>query len=485
MLAMPIVHTIKILRNEKSFSINKIANTLNIAWTTAKKYADEEQVPQEKQKVRTGMMYDEGWGEIVSDWLWEDEKLKKKQRRNNKNIFEALQTKGFEGSYRTVCLFIQEWRESKQETEDNEEETEAPIDQNMTRLSHPPGEAQLDFGHMEAVRNGELVDIHTLILSLPFSNGFTAIPLPGENTECLLHGLQEIFKQLDCVPRSIRIDNMRPAVAKARSNGSETVFTDEFLKFANFYGFTPIACNPRSGNEKGNVENKVGYVRYNFMTPAPVIEDLEHLSRILARKSEEDRERLHYRKGTQIKELLDEEKKHCLGLPETTYPVFREEEAKANKYGEITLDKEKVYVPRGANFAKLHVVKYWDSFKVVSPFGEILLEDHRPYMGKTRKIPWKEILTSLIRKPRAVDNSRHMEYLPQTVREYLSIPDFSLRKERLRWVVGLLGDHSMQEIGDRFYELEPACSDDTSSHPYEVDWSKYDSLQSTGKEVGA
>lgn len=319
----------------------------------------------------------------------------------------------------------------------------------MTRLTHPPGEAQLDFGQMEAVRDGELVDIHTLILSLPFSNSFAAIPLPGENTECLLHGLQEIFKQLDCVPRSIRIDNMRPAVATARGNGSETVFTDGFIKFANFYGFTPIACNPRSGNEKGNVENKVGYVRYNFMTPAPVIEDLEQLSRILENKSEEDRERIHYRKEIPISELLDEEKKHCLALPETDYPVFREEEAKANKY------------------------------------GEILLEDHRPYISKTRKIPWKEILTSLIRKPRAVNHSRHMEYLPPNVREYLSIPDFSLRKERLRWLVGLLGDYSMQEIGDRFYELEPMSSDDSGLHPYEVDWSKYDSLQSTGKEVGA
>src|SRR5690606_31438943 len=127
------------------------------------------------QKVRRGMMYDEGWGEIVSDWLWEDEKLKKKQRRNNTIIFEALQKKGFKGSYRTVCLFIQEWRESQPETEENEEEAEAPVDQNMTRLTHPPGEAQLDFGQMEAVRDGELVDIHTLILSLPFSNSFAAI----------------------------------------------------------------------------------------------------------------------------------------------------------------------------------------------------------------------------------------------------------------------------------------------------------------------
>ncbi|TCP17233.1 hypothetical protein EV207_1801, partial [Scopulibacillus darangshiensis] len=31
----------------------------------------------------------------------------------------------------------------------------------------------------------------------------------------------------------------------------ETVFTNEFLKFANFYRFEPQACNAYSGNEKG------------------------------------------------------------------------------------------------------------------------------------------------------------------------------------------------------------------------------------------
>ncbi len=32
-------------------------------------------------------MYKEKWGKIVADWLWEDQKLKKKQRRTNKKIF--------------------------------------------------------------------------------------------------------------------------------------------------------------------------------------------------------------------------------------------------------------------------------------------------------------------------------------------------------------------------------------------------------------
>lgn len=91
------------------------------------------------------------------------------------------------------------------------------------------------------------------------------------------YGMKKMFKQLGGVPRKIRIDNMKTAVIKPRNRGKETEFTNEFLQFANFYGFEPQACNPYSGNEKGNVENKVGYIRYNFINPAPVIKDLDHL----------------------------------------------------------------------------------------------------------------------------------------------------------------------------------------------------------------
>src|SRR5699024_10421876 len=100
------------------------------------------------------MMYEEKWGEIVSDWLWEDQKLKRKKRRTNQGIFTGLQALGFKGSYRTVSYFIKEWRESR---EDIEDET---TDKNYERLIHPPAEAQLDFGLMEAVQDGKYRDIH-------------------------------------------------------------------------------------------------------------------------------------------------------------------------------------------------------------------------------------------------------------------------------------------------------------------------------------
>ena len=148
---MPEINYIKHLRNEKSFSINQIKNTLNINWRTAKKYEDEDQLPEEKSIKKRGMMYQEKWGEIVSYWLWEDQQLKRKGRRNNKIIFESLVELGFPGSYRTVCNYIADWHDGKI-SDDNHDKT-------YERLIHPPAEAQLDFGLMSAVQDGKYIDL--------------------------------------------------------------------------------------------------------------------------------------------------------------------------------------------------------------------------------------------------------------------------------------------------------------------------------------
>jgi predicted transcriptional regulator len=128
MLAMSDINCIKHLRNKKGLSITKIKETLGINWRTAKKYTDEDQLPTSKIKPSKGMMYTEKWGEIVSDWLFEDRKLKKKLRRTKKEIFKELQELGFEGSYRTVCYFINDWENSH-----NDE-----LDKGHERLEHPP-----------------------------------------------------------------------------------------------------------------------------------------------------------------------------------------------------------------------------------------------------------------------------------------------------------------------------------------------------------
>ena len=475
MLAMPEINHIKKLRNEKSLSINAIVKRTGFSWETVKKYADEDQLPSEVIPKKRGMMYEEKWGEIVSDWLLEDYALKKKLRRNNKIIFQQLKELGFPGSYRTVCNFIAEWREKLMEDGETFKEE-------YDRLTHPPAEAQIDFGVTEAIQDGKVKDIHCLIMSMPYSNGGFTVPLPGENQQCFLEGLKLLFSQLGRVPRKLRIDNLPAAVVRARGKHGETVFTEGFLKFASHYGFEPQACNSRKGNEKGHVENKVGYVRYNFFTPSPVIRDLDHLEEMLIQKSKEDHERKHYKKGEPIKDLIEEEKKYCLALPENDYPVFSKQTVSANKYGEVLIDSEPIHIPTSYHYSQLYVITYWDSYKVISPNGEVLGEGPRPYMNKTRELPWASILRMWKRKPRSVSHSRYFNYLPGRITSYLSIESPELQKERIEWLMGLIVTYSMNEIDERFYELLPTKdypSSEFGSHPYEVNWNMYDSLRPT------
>jgi len=473
MLAMPEINHIKKLRNEKSLSINEISKRTGFCWSTVKKYADNDQLPEEKVPVKRGMMYEEKWGEIVIDWLMEDFALKKKLRRKNTTIFEQLQELGFPGSYRTVCNFIKEWKDKMlDEAEEIKEEYE--------RLTHPPAEAQVDFGMTEAVEDGKLKDIHCLVMSFPYSNGGFVVPLPAENQECFLEGLKVLFKQAGFVPRKIRLDNLSAAVVKARSRGKETIFTDAFQRFASYYGFEPLACNPRKGNEKGHVENKVGYIRYNFFTPSPVIQDLAHLRKLLFEKCQKDHQRNHYKKHVTIANLFKEESKYGLALPEEDYPVFKQSTVTANKYGEIRIDGTLVHVPQSYHYSKLHLIQYWDHYKVLSPNGEILCKDPRPYMNQTREIPWHPILQNWRRKPRSIVYSRYFSYLPGRIAHYLNIDSMQLRKERVEWLLNVIVNHDMQEIDDRFYELLPEekqFDKGSTNHPYDVNWNIYDSLQ--------
>lgn len=456
------IHCIKNLRNNKGLSISKIQKTLGINWRTAKKYGDGEQLPQSKIKQKRGMMTEGNWGEMVSDWLFEDSKLKKKSRRTKKAIFEELQSHGFQGSYRTVCYFVSDWENSHNDHQDKGHD----------RLEHPPSEAQVDFGIMEAVKDGEFVDIHALVMSYPCSNAAFVVPLPSENQECFLQGLKLLFHQAKGVPRKIRIDNLTPAVKKVRSKFEEAKLTDAFIQFQNHYGFEVQVCNPRSGHEKGNVENKVGYVRYNFFPTSPVINSYEELTETLRVKLEKDRQRLHYEKEVMIEDLWHEEKKHLLALPVEDYPIFKEIEAKVNKFNEAKLDNVLIHIPKASNYSSIYFILSWDKFKAISPDGEILLEDFRPYMNKKRAIPWLSVFKDWIRKPRVVPYSRYQKYLPGRINDYLMVDDLIVRKARLTELVSLLVTHDMKRINEEFYDLISGQNE----NPFGIDWSLYDSL---------
>lgn len=88
-------------------------------------------------------------------------------------------------------------------------------------------------------------------------------PVSSENQECFLEGMKTLFLKAGGVPIRIWFDNLSAVVAGIEKNG-ERKLRELFTRFQCHYRFEAIFCNPNSGNEKGNVENKCGYSRRNW-----------------------------------------------------------------------------------------------------------------------------------------------------------------------------------------------------------------------------
>lgn len=86
----------------------------------------------------------------------------------------------------------------------------------------------------------------------------------SQTREHFLAGHQNACQFFGGVPKKVMVDNLKSAVLQ-RMIGQLPVFNPRFLDFANHYGFTIIPCNVGKGNEKGRVENGVGYVKKNFL----------------------------------------------------------------------------------------------------------------------------------------------------------------------------------------------------------------------------
>ena len=60
--------------------------------------------------------------------------------------------------------------------------------------------------------------------------------------------------------------------------GGERELTDGFTRFMLHYHFRAEFCNPAAGNEKGSVENRVGYSRHNAFVPVPTVTSFEEFN---------------------------------------------------------------------------------------------------------------------------------------------------------------------------------------------------------------
>jgi len=192
----------------------------------------------------------------VIDRILEDDKARpRKQRHTAKRILERLRDEhAFTGGYTIVKDYVRERRLRTQEM--------------FVPLVHPPGHAQADFGEALVEIGGVERKAHFLAFDLPHSDACFVKAFPAETTEAFCDGHNAAFDFFGGVPQSVLYDNTKLAVARILGSGRRQR-TRVFSELQSHYLFADRFGRPGKGNDKGKVENLVGYVRRNFFVPVP------------------------------------------------------------------------------------------------------------------------------------------------------------------------------------------------------------------------
>ena len=279
---------IKDLFENEEASLREISRITGHSFGTVRKYAYQENWSEDNLPDIEPQSYPvlRDYIPIIDKWLEEDRKAPRKQRHTVIRIYHRLRDEqGFTGCYSTVKKYVRK-KKFVMKT----------LSAGYLPLDHPKGWGQVDFGLAEAewAATGERFPFYALTISFPGSNHGVTQAFPSQNQECLLEGMKRIFERIGGVPPRLRFDNMTTAVAQVLKDG-ERVLTDGFTRFMLHYRFQADFCNPASGNEKGNVENKVGYNRRNAFVPVPVIASFDEFNERLWEWCEKDADRLHYK----------------------------------------------------------------------------------------------------------------------------------------------------------------------------------------------
>lgn len=423
-IPMPIVQDIRRL-DRQGMSRAQIARRLHVDRGTVAKYADMEDCsPKPKADRRYGSKIDP-YAHLVDEWLEADRLLPRKQRHTIRRVHDRLLAEtDYDGEYSTTMRYVHRWREANRGMPDRE---------GYVRLEWAAGSMQVDFGMARARIAGEMADVHCLVASLPYSNMRLCVALPGENAECLCHGLMLVFEHIGGVPPVIVMDN---ATGAGRRNAKgEVTLTGVFSAFVAHYRLEVRFCNPYSGNEKGSVENAVGFLRRNLMVPPMRAESYGQLSRFMLERCDGLAASSYCPRlpGVPVAEVFDEERAALMPLPSTAFDPVRWESRTADKYGLVDIDSNRYLAGPDSARSKVLAAIRWDTVTLASPAtGELLAEYPRQY-GRSRNVEDPAlVLPRLAVKPRAWRESSIRPDVPDDIRAWLDSMDEKTLRESLK-----------------------------------------------------
>lgn len=247
-------------------------------------------------------------------------------------LLQRLREQGFEGGYSTVKAYVRTVRPKRQPA--------------FLKLAFAPGEcAQVDWGSCGSVRVGQTSRrLSFFVMVLCYSRLMYVEFTVSQTMEHFLACHQHAFEFVGGVPHSVMVDNLKSAVL-TRALGQAPVLNPKYEAFSKHYGFRIVPCNVGKGNEKGRVENGVGYVKKNFLAGLDIADfsmlapAARHWLDTIANV------RLHGETRKPPVEVWQREKPHLSPLPLHPFDTATVSQVRASRQFRITLDTNRYSVP--------------------------------------------------------------------------------------------------------------------------------------------
>jgi transposase len=314
---------IKDLHDHQGLKVAQIAPTLGLDPRTVAYWLRQERFRPRKSSPRTSKL-DPFKPQIVQ--------LLEKYPYSAAQVFQRLREQGFDGGYSIVKAYVRAVRPKRQAA--------------FLKLAFAPGEcAQADWGSFGSVRVGHTSRrLSFFVMVLCYSRLLYVEFTLSQTMEHFLACHQHAFEVFGGVPHSVMVDNLKSAVLK-RTLGEAPVLNPKYAAFAEHYGFRIVPCNVGKGNEKGRVENGVGYVKKNFLAGLDLADFSVLAPAVTHWLDTVANVRLHGETRKPPRELWQSEKPYLSPLPLHPFDIATVAQVRASRQFRITLDTNRYSVP--------------------------------------------------------------------------------------------------------------------------------------------
>ena len=236
---------IRHLRDKENLSERQIAGKLGLNRKTVRRWLDRKSfAPEPAERVRPSKL--DGYKGQIQAWL-------ERHPYTAAQMLIKLREAGYTGGYTIVKAYVAAVRPKTKEA--------------FLTLHFAPGQtAQVDWGSAGVIQVGNTRRVLSFfVMVLCYSRRMYVEFTLGQAQDQWLSCHQHAFEYFGgVVPSEVMVDNCKTAVLSHPDDGP-VVLNAHYADFARHCGFAVKACGPRRPNEKGRVENAVGYIKKNFL----------------------------------------------------------------------------------------------------------------------------------------------------------------------------------------------------------------------------